>query len=336
MRLNRRQTLSLMGGAAAASGLASPAIARQRAVVGALRLTSHAGSFAAYERGYFDEAGLDVELRFFDAAQPMAVAIASGDVDFGITAMTGGLINLAARGALRVIGGALQEEPGIDGQKILVSNAAFEDGVRSPADLDGRRFGITQAGSSFHYMGSKIAAAEGIELEYRPLQSVGAVIGALQSGDIDGWSIVPHIATALDGSGAVHIIGDVADYIPDYQVTTVFTSRENVDDHRGLTQDFLGAFSRGVADFNAALVDATEGDSAAEEMLRLIHNYVYTDQPFEEASPSIRAGSMRLSPQAALNLDSLRDQLDWFKREDLIDESIEFDTVVDTSFVETQ
>ena len=67
--INRRQTIALMG-ATAATGLAAPAIAQNRKItVGALRFTSHSGSFIAVERGYFADAGLDVELRFFDAAQ---------------------------------------------------------------------------------------------------------------------------------------------------------------------------------------------------------------------------------------------------------------------------
>ena len=102
--------------------------------------------------------GLEVELVFFQAAAPMAVAIASGDIDYGVTAISGGLINLANKGAIKIIGGALVEEKGVDGQKILVSNAAFDAGVTSPAKLAGRSFGITQTGSSFHYMIAQIAA----------------------------------------------------------------------------------------------------------------------------------------------------------------------------------
>ena len=162
VKLNRRQTLGLMG-AAAMTGLARPAIAQNRkTVVGALHLTSHSGSFIALERGYFADAGLDVELKFFQAAQPMAVAIASGDVDFGVTAISGGLVSLAQKGAVKVIGGALSEAPGIDGQKILASDAAFKAGLTSPKGLGGKRYGMTTAGSSFHYMGSKIGAAEGV------------------------------------------------------------------------------------------------------------------------------------------------------------------------------
>jgi NitT/TauT family transport system substrate-binding protein len=209
---NRRQTMGLIG-AAAASSLAAPAIAQnKKIVVGALRFTSHSASFIAAERAYFANAGLDVELRFFQAAQPMAVAIASGDVDYAVTAISGGLISLADKGAIKVIGGALSEEPGIDGQKILASDAAFQAGLTSPAGLAGKKFGISTAGSSFHYMGSKIAQAEGVDVSFTPLQKVGAIIGALKSGQIDAWSIVPHIAKPLAGSGAVHIIGNVSDY----------------------------------------------------------------------------------------------------------------------------
>ena len=107
----------------------TPAYAKTKINVGALRFTSHAASFVAFERGYFADAGLDVEFKFFQAAQPMAVAIASGDVDYAVTAISGGLISLAQKGAIKVIGGALSEEDGIDGQKILASDAAFQAGL---------------------------------------------------------------------------------------------------------------------------------------------------------------------------------------------------------------
>lgn len=333
--LNRRRTLGLLG-AAATAGLAAPAIAQNRKiVVGALRFTSHAGSFVAVERDYFAEAGVDVELRFFQAAQPMAVAIASGDVDYAITAVSGGLISLADKGAIKVIGGALSEEPGIDGQKILASDAAFQAGLTSPAELGGKRFGMSTAGSSFHYMGSKVAAAEGVDTSFIPLQKVGAIIGALKSGQIDAWSIVPHIAKPLAGSGAVHIIGNVSDYLPNYQVTTVFTSAGNARDEREQTQAFLTGFGKGVTDYNAAMIDKANGQEGVEDMVDLIHKYVYADRPREKAAPSIINGTMRLNEGARLNVASVQDQLAWFQSEGLVGEDITMDTLVDPSYVET-
>ncbi len=333
--LTRRQALGVIGGTAAAAAFPVRARANTRITVGALRFTSHAASFVALERGYFADAGLEVEFKFFQAAQPMAVAIASGDVDYAVTAISGGLISLAQRGAIRVIGGALSEEAGIDGQKILASNAAHEAGVTSPAGLDGKDWAVTQAGSSFHYMGSKIAAAEGVSLSFKPLQRVGAIIGAIKSGQVDAWSIVPHIAKPLAGSGEVHIIGDVADYIPNYQVTTVFTSTENASERRTDTEAFIAAFSQGASDFNAALVDKTEGDGGRDAMVDLVHKYVYTDRPRERAAPSIINGAMRINAGAALNVASVADQLAWFQSEGLVDSDITLETFVDTSYVET-
>ncbi|MCV6574741.1 MAG: ABC transporter substrate-binding protein [Cohaesibacter sp.] len=337
----RKVTSLVLGGAITAASFAATttlANAADKITVGALRFTSHAPSFVAFERDYFKEQGLEVEFKFFQAAQPMAVAIASGDVDFGVTAISGGLINLAQKGAIKVIGGALHEEKGIDGQMILASKKAFDAGLKSPANLKGHSYGITQAGSSFHYMAHKIAQKEGFagsEIKVKPLQKVGAIIGALKSEQIDAWSIVPHIAKGLGKAPTVEIIGKIADYIPDYQVTTVFTSAKNAADQKELVKKFLTAFSKGADDFNTALVDKTAGDQAAEDMVKLIHKYVYTSRPYEKAAPSIRNGAMRINKGAKLNVTNVKDQLSWFQSEGLVSKDITIDMLVDDSFVET-
>lgn len=341
MTPNRLTRRTFMAAAAAASMLAvtaGHAFAADKIKVGILSLTSHAGAYVAHERGYFADENLDAELVMFQAAGPMAVAIASGDIDYGVTAMTGALINLAEKGAVKVIGGALTEEKGIDGQKILASNAAYDAGLKTPADLKGKRFGITGTGSSFHYMASKIAMKEGFstaDMELVALQKVPAVIAALKSGQIDAWSIVPHIAKGLAGSDGAKIIGDVADYIDGYQVTTVFTSTANTTEKRDVTERFLKAYSKGIADYNAALVDKTAGEDAANAMVELIHKYVYTDRPLDKAAGPIKAGAMRLQPGCKLNMASVTDQFEWFRAEKLVPETAKLENLVDTSFVET-
>jgi NitT/TauT family transport system substrate-binding protein len=127
----------------------------------------------------------------------------------------------------------------------------------------------------------------------------------------------------------------VADYISDYQVTTVFTSADNAANKRDLVKRFLAAFSQGAADFNAALVDKSAGAEAAEAMVKLVHKYVYASRPYEKAAPSIRNGAMRINQNARLNLTNVKDQLAWFKSENLVPASISIETLVDTSYVET-
>ncbi|EEZ34393.1 ABC transporter substrate-binding protein [Brucella sp. NF 2653] len=335
--LNRRQALLGMGAAGAAVAFGFPARAATRNLA-VLHLASHAPSFIAHERGYFKEAGLDIALKFFEAAQPSAVAIASGDADFGVTAMSGGLISLAQKGAVKVIGGALIEEKGVVGAIILASNKAYDAGLTDPSRLAGKTFGITTAGSSFHFMAHKIAQTNNIDLkqiQLRPLQKLGAVVGALSSGQIDAWAIQPNIAKKLIREGAARQIGLVADYAPNYQVTTAFTSTRNATDERALTEAFVKAYSRAIDDYNAAFVDNKTDDAERDALARIVHKYVESDSPFDAARQNLIDGAMRINPGLALALDSCVEQLDWFKSEGMVKDSITNEQLFDTSYVKT-
>jgi len=337
-RLNRRQALAGLGAAGAMLSFGVPARAATKVNLGVIRLASQAPSFIAFERGYYKDEGLDVDLKYFEAAQPLAVAIASGDADYGVTAMSGGLISLAGKGAVKVIGGALTEEKGIVGAIILASNKAYEAGLTSPKELSGKSFGITTTGSSFHFMAYKIAKANNIPLSditLRPLQKVGAVIGALSSGQIDAWAIQPSIGKMMISEGSAKQIGLFADYAPDYQVTTVFTSTKNAAEERAKTEAFIRAYSKAVDDYNAAFVDKTADAAEVEAVARIVHKYVESDLPFETAKANLVEGSQRINKGLALSLNSVTEQLDWFKSEGMVKDDISPEMLFDTSYVKT-
>ncbi|SHL54312.1 ABC transporter substrate-binding protein [Roseibium suaedae] len=336
-KINRRQALYGMGalGASAAFGLPAFAATRNLAV---LHLASHAPSFIAFERGYFKEAGLEIDLKFFEAAQPMAVAIASGDADFGVTAMSGGLISLAQKDAVKVIGGALREEKGLPGAVVLASNKAYDAGLTDPSKLAGKTFGITTAGSSFHFMAHKIAEANNVKLsdiELRPLQKLGAIVGALSTGQIDAWAIQPSVAKKLIREGAAKQIGLVSDYAPNYQVTTAFTSTKNAKEERALTESFVAAYSKAIADYNAAFVDKTADSAEIDALAAIVHKYVETGSAADVAKQNLIDGAMRINQDLALSLDSCVEQLEWFKSEGMVKDSISNDQLFDTSYVKT-
>src|SRR6202171_3666881 len=93
--------------ATVAASFAARADELLKAKVGVLRLSSSAPVFIAQDKGYFREAGLEIELKFFDAAQPIAVATTSGDIDFGITAFTAGPSKSPGQGAREMRGGGV-------------------------------------------------------------------------------------------------------------------------------------------------------------------------------------------------------------------------------------
>src|SRR3982074_3041874 len=109
-----------------------------KAKVGVLRLSSSAPVFIAQDKGYFKEAGLELELKFFDAAQPIAVPVTSGDVDFGVTAFTAGLYNLAGKGTLKVIGGMSREKAGYPLIGYFARNNAYAAGLKTPKKTHGQ------------------------------------------------------------------------------------------------------------------------------------------------------------------------------------------------------
>ena len=58
--------------------------------IGLLHTLSPAPLYLAMERGYFRDEGLEASFRFFEAAQPIAAAAVSGDIDVGGDGVDGG------------------------------------------------------------------------------------------------------------------------------------------------------------------------------------------------------------------------------------------------------
>lgn len=307
--------------------------------VGALRLASQAPTFIAYEKGYFKEEGLDVDLKFFEAANALSVAVAGGDVSYGTTSITGSLFNLAERGVVKVIAGSLSEDPKIPGAIILASKKAYEAGLTEPAKIEGHSFGATTAGSSFHYMLAEIAQKDGFALDsvqLKPLQKIGAIVGALSTSQIDAWVIQPSIANKLLADGNAIKIGDYNAYDPDYQVTAVFTSSTIAKDDREQTEAFLRALSRGVTDYNAAFVDKTAAEGDVATLVDMVHKYVGTDMPVADFAPSLTEDSMRVNDGLALSTTSVAKQLKFLQDNKLVSDSITVDMLVDPSYVTTR
>ena len=335
--ISRRRALAGLAAASSLTVLGRPALAATKVKVGVVRLASHAPSFIAFERGYYRDEGLDVELKFYEAAQPMAEAIATGDADYVVTAMSSGLVSLAEKDAIKVIGGALSERKGLAGAVILASSKAYGAGLTDPSQLRGRTFGITTAGSSFHYMCHKIAEATGIpmaQITLQPLQTVRAIVEALGSGRIDAWAVQAGVASKMVADGTARQIGLVSDYAPDYQVTTVSTSTANAVNERAMTQAFVRAYSKAIGDYNAAVVEKTASPGEVAEVAKIVHKYVDSDRPFEDARKTFVDSAMSFNRGCALALDSVKDQLQWFKAEKMVSGTITPEMLFDTSYVE--
>jgi NitT/TauT family transport system substrate-binding protein len=130
---------------------ASPAFAADHVKVGTTRLIGYVSVPVGLAYGYFQAQGLDVEQVFFDSAQPIAVAAASGDIDFGCTGMAAAFYSLAGQGVLKIIAGGNREMPGFKNAGYIASNRAYAAGFTSLKQLAGKTVAVTQVGSQLHY-----------------------------------------------------------------------------------------------------------------------------------------------------------------------------------------
>ena len=333
-----RRSAALLCTAAALLWTAAPARTADVLRIGLLHTLSPAPLYIAMERGYFRDEGLDASFRFFEAAQPIAAAAVSGDIDVGITALTGGFFSLAGRGTLKVIGGGLHEQPGYEGTAILASRKAYDAGLTSAAQLAGHSFGITQFGSSFHYMVGRIAEREGFalkDLTLRPLQQIGNMVAAVRTGQVDATMAIASMARPLDASGEARIIGWAGDLMP-YQITAVFAPSQMVEKRPDTLRRFARAYQRGVADYrdgflrlDAAGKPVRDAKSAA--LIPLIQRYVYAGDP--DGPRKIGEGVGYYDEDARLDVQDVAAQLRWFTGQGLVKGQIEPADVIDTRFI---
>ena len=69
----------------------------------------------AAAKGFFAAQGLDTKLMPFESSLPSALAIASGDADFGTTGLSEPFFVLGHQGSLKIIGGDRVEHQGFPG-----------------------------------------------------------------------------------------------------------------------------------------------------------------------------------------------------------------------------
>ncbi len=309
------------------------ATAADKLTVGVLKLASSGPVFIAKANGWFEKEGVDVELKFFDAAQPIAVAAASGDIDVGVTALTAGFYTLAAKSGLRVIAGQSREEPGYHLIAYLATPKAYDEGLRAPKDFEGRTVAITQVGSSFHYSLGLLAQKYHFDLDsikLRPVQSMSNMATTISGGSVDGALIPATVAEPLIQSGKVKLLGWVGDYTP-WQLGAVFTTDKAIARERDALVRFLAAYKRGCQDYYDAFLKKNakgepEPGPGAQAALEAIAKY--TGQKPE----LIARGIAYIDPQGRFLADDVAAQIKWYQAHKFVDASANAAQIIDSSF----
>jgi NitT/TauT family transport system substrate-binding protein len=304
-----------------------------KAKIGVLRLSSSAPVFIAQDKGYFRDAGLDIELKFFDAAQPVAVATTSGDIDFGITAFTAGLYNLAGKGTLKVIGGMSREKAGYPLIGYFASNNAYAAGLRTPVDLAGKRVAVTQIGSSFHYSLGLLADKYGFKLsdvKIVPMQSLSNAAAALKGETVDAALLPVSTARKLMDDGGAKLLGWVGDETP-WQLGAVFAA-PNTLTNKALVTKLLAALDRADREYyDVILADVIDGKAPINDKTKPLLEIIakYTNLPVEQ----VVGNCAYIDPDGKLDVRNVDNQIKWLQSQGFVDKGFDADAVIAKDYV---
>ncbi len=300
---------------------------------GVTKIANCAPVAIALAKGYFAAEGLQPKLTIFQSQAPIAVAVASGDLDFGDAAETAALYNLSADGRVRVIASGAAEAPSFHNLAVIASNKAYAAGLKSPRDLPGHSFALTQMGTGLQYSLGQIAVKEGFSMstvKLLPLQSNPNIASALAGGRADAAIFDSTNALPLIQEGKVKVIGWVGDLTGYTPAFLMFASRDMLDHHGDVVRRFLAAYRKAVEVYYGAFTDAQgirKDGATAPAVLDIIAKWV--NQP----AARVKLGLPYLDRDARIDRAAIQRQIDWYHSIGAIKGKLLATTVLDKRFV---
>ncbi|HWE76013.1 MAG TPA: ABC transporter substrate-binding protein [Stellaceae bacterium] len=303
--------------------------------VGLSKLVSYPGVPIALARGYFKQQGLDVEMVFFDSAQPISVGVASGDIQFGVAGLSASFYTLAGQGQLKLVASSAGEEPGFYNLTFVASNKAYDSGLKSVKDLPGRDVAITQLGTSLHYAIGLAAEKYGFAMNsfnLRPLQSNSNVIAALTGGTI-AVAVMRNTPTLTPvAKGEIKRIAWVGDITPDWMGSALFSGTKTLNGQGDMVKRFLTAYRQGTRDYHDAFStsdDKRKDGPDAPAVLKILADFAgVSAQSIDEATPY-------LDRDARVNVGDVAHQISWYKSQGLLKGEVKAEDIVDTRYATT-
>ena len=313
---------------------APPAGAQDKVKVGVLKLTSSAPLFLGVEKGFFKEFGIEPELVYFQAAAPIATALAAGQIDVGATGLTAALYNIVLGGEkLWIVADKGRDWPDYPLNAIVVHVDAHAAGVRTTADLKGKRIGITQLGSTFHYQLGNILEKEGMTLKdvtIVPLQAMGAALEALKGKQVDAIVLPQPFPGRAEADGFGRIIAWGGDLFP-WQIAAIFYSRKFAGDRAQAV-----SFMKGYVKASRYYYDAVVADRAGRRVPGANYDEVVTvTARYTGAPPAvIKLGFPYQDRNGRLLVEDIGKQMQWWVKHGFMKQAIPLKDIVDTSFLE--
>jgi NitT/TauT family transport system substrate-binding protein len=277
----------------------------------------------AMDKGYFEQANINVELNVVWQSAELMAAFASGNLDAAAGGIGPAQMNAISRGILnpRLISPLHTEKPPV-ATPLMVRKALWDSGeVRTVADLKGRKVGLNSKASATEYWLWAALATGGLtpnDVDEVELPFPDAVV-AMSNGVLDASLIGEPNAVQAEQSGAAVRLTE--DFIDDFQVTAVYWDATFAEKHRPEMEAFLAAYLKGARDL--------EGDGyRAPENLAILEKY--TKIP---AATIAAARAPYHDPEGRVHVEDFQKLNDFFVAQGVAP-ALDMSTLVDLSVAE--
>jgi NitT/TauT family transport system substrate-binding protein len=321
------------GGTPAAQGAPGGGGAPKSFKYGDLKSLGDVGIYVAAEEGYFAEQGLQVEITSFDSAANMVAPLGAGQLDAAGGAISAGLFNAMARNIpMKIVADKGHSEPTPPGfpVSIYLARKPLVDGgqVKSAADLKGRKFGWVARGISTELDLAAFLKSGGLGVGDVDLTQMGFpdMVSAMANGAIDACAPPEPFATNMVGQGTASILGYDYQVNPRNQVAVILYGAEFAKSD--LAPRFMVAYLRAVRMYNDAFVK--KDPTARQKVVAAAVKYSTVKDPALYDKMQLQG----LYPNGDLNVDSIKDQQEYFLSTGTQQERVALDSFIDTHFAQ--
>lgn len=297
-------------------------------------IASDIGFFLADKKGYFRAEGLDVELSTLANSPQMIGPLGRGQLEVGAGTVAASLYNAVAQNiALRAVADKGSMRPGYGFSGLLVRKDLVDGGrFKSFKDLKGLTIAVGTFGSAnssaineaLKRGGLTWADAHMVELTF-PQHLAAYANKAIDA----SMTNEPAASEAVRDGLAVRFAGNDEIY-PNQQTAVVLYSEIFARQRPQLALRFMRAYVKAVREYNDSLKNGRIAGPNADEVVAILTEYTFIKDPkiHREITPAA------IDPDGRMSLDGLRNDLQFFKQQKLIqDPSITVERIIDTSFV---
>jgi NitT/TauT family transport system substrate-binding protein len=313
--------------------LASPAPAADKVAVGTGGSASDAPFYIAYDRGFFKDEGLDVELIVLDSGAKVIAPLGTGELDVGSGALSVGFWNALVRGIkFRIVADRGHTEPGYLYQTVFMRKDLIDSGqFKSLKDLKGMRMGFAAQGVTSLSLLNEAAKFAGIKFEdVTPVYlSFPQQIAALQNKALDGTMLIEPQATVAVNAGYGVRFMDTNEFYPHQQISVIFYSDRFATQRKNVAEKFMRAWLRGVRTYNDALKGGKIAGAGTDEV-------VATMAKSFNMNPALvrEMYSQAVDVTGAVNGAGIQKDLDFFLKQGWVTGQIKASDVIDMSFAQ--